>query len=708
MLKYAVLIDSLISFLNADTALMRSVYSILLCLCFCLSSAQAQELEPEPLSLWLQQDSVGYKEYISVFKKASSLVYRTPTEALLEMNHALELARSFEDTVLMASSYNRMAIIMKQTGDYTNAQQIYFKALRLYEQAQYELGIVSVYNNIARLYHDQVHDEQAMRYYSKAIRLLSSLAPNPIMRSAIYHNIGEVHNALGEYDEAYLFLNKALDFRRRTDDVVGEIDILANIAHVYSEKGEFEKAEATYRQAMQRQQNMPLRYGAADTYIQFGKFYVKRKNYNKARPLIQKGLEMSQQMHEKEAILDAYEALSKLEEGQGNYQASLAAYKKYNTLRDSLFSMQRSMIIADTRIKYSAEKKDRENQQLREDKKRREDMLQLRNVQAIAVSVALVAVFFLTITLYIGNQQKKKANNTLQEQNVLLDQKREEIASQKEDIERKNEALEQVNYTLEEKNKRITDSLVYGQSVQTAIFPTPDQLRRHFQEAIVLFRPKDFVSGDFYWTAKVKDQVFFAVADCTGHGVPGAFMSLLGHAFLHEIILAKKIRHTDLILNTLHDTIVASLHQKDGLNHDGMTITLMSLEERPDGKSLLSFSGAKMDLWIYRQKEGVWEQLHGDRKGIGGVQRKEQLTKVFSRQEVIIEKGDLLYSFSDGYPDQSNPKHRRFGTKKLMKLIQGNVSLPFDKQYEALEQALYKHQAGADQRDDITVVGLKL
>lgn len=684
---------------------MRFVLIFIVGFYLCLP-VKGQEQLPVPYSPIADTLSSQYKTFQAFFATANTQKYEAPTRALKQLENALDIARQVEDSALIASCYNSMGIIMKQTGDYVNAHQFYFQALQIYEQISYDKGVASALNNIAMLTFAQGHQEQALGYFGQAFEAIQDIRDSELC-SGVYHNAGEAYSAVGEYDKSLLFLQKALALCKTHGLISPQPIITANIAFVYWQTGALENAKMFYLQAIDIQEKAKIGYGAATIYIEFGEFYASQKRFGKARQLIAEGLAMAQRIHEKEAVLAGYLASSRMEEQAKNHVLALAYHKKYTALKDSLFNLQRSMLIADTKVKYDTDKKEQENELLRQKQVIHEDELKIRNMQAVVVSLLLLGFFVTAAILYASNLQKQKANKLLSERNSLIDQKREEIASQKEDIELKNEALEAANEALAMKNERIIDSLIYGQSVQGAILPSMNQLLTHFSDAFILYKPKDLVSGDFYWIAQAREKVFFAVADCTGHGVPGAFMALLGHAFLHEIILVRKIYSTEDILNELHETVVGSLHQKEGSNQDGMTISICCFEQKKDGTVSISFSGAKMDMLCYHHQAAQWTTLEGDRQDIGGYMRNAR-DRDFTKKNLLVQPNDQLYFFTDGYPDQANKRFRRFGSSRLIDLLKESVHLSFEEQEEKLHETLDKHQGAMEQRDDITLIGVKI
>ncbi|MCG8698430.1 MAG: SpoIIE family protein phosphatase, partial [Bacteroidales bacterium] len=280
-------------------------------------------------------------------------------------------------------------------------------------------------------------------------------------------------------------------------------------------------------------------------------------------------------------------------------------------------------------------------------------------------------------------------------------------------------AYEQVN----EKSRAIQESISYSKSIQNAFMPTQEQLDKYLN-TFVLFKPKDIVSGDFYWFSPIeKDnekplKAFVAVADCTGHGVPGALVSSIGNNLLDRYINFLGERNPAQILEMVNVGFQLALKQDETRNNDGMDMALIYLEAGETGGSKnnktddnsryrISFSGAKSPILIYRAHSKELEYHRGSRKSIGGLRAKRS-KQFYEKLEFVVESGDIIYLFTDGIIDQHSPQRERFTKEKLVKLIKGNAQLELSDQCEKIEQELKMHQEKEKQTDDITIMGIQL
>ena len=259
---------------------------------------------------------------------------------------------------------------------------------------------------------------------------------------------------------------------------------------------------------------------------------------------------------------------------------------------------------------------------------------------------------------------------------------------------------------LEEKNQNILSSIHYGERIQRAILPLRERIQSFLPEHFILFKPRDIVSGDFYWFNKVDGKIILAVVDCTGHGVPGAFMSMLGNAFLNEIVSEQKIIRPAEILGQLHQEIRTALKQEQEQveTQDGMDACVCVLEKN-GGKYTLVFAGAKRPLYMIKKGSTELTEIKGDRSSIGGRHRKKW---IFTEHELKIQKGDQFYLTTDGFVDQQNVKNRRYGSGQLKNFLMSISDLSMQEQKKVMTQELVRYQGTEEQRDDITIMGVRV
>lgn len=314
-----------------------------------------------------------------------------------------------------------------------------------------------------------------------------------------------------------------------------------------------------------------------------------------------------------------------------------------------------------------------------------------------------------TIEIERQNRQINSKAYELAFINEELRDKQEEILKQAEELNRKSNQLHKYNKELESQRRYILGSITYAKNIQNAILPLQETCNQFFN-SFVIYLPKDIVSGDFYWFTYLKPQqiCFAVVADCTGHGVPGAFMSMIGSRILGEIINSEAVTETDQILEELNNRIYEALHQENSNTDDGMDMVLCKMQ--PHGNDIkIQYSGAKRPLFYVDKKvnNAPIQIIKADRKSIGG-KRSQDTSMQFTATELILAPNDYIYLTTDGFIDQNNSHRKRFGTQKLLNILHAIHGYDLEIQDHILRNKLQDHQGNEPQRDDITIWGIEL
>lgn len=333
--------------------------------------------------------------------------------------------------------------------------------------------------------------------------------------------------------------------------------------------------------------------------------------------------------------------------------------------------------------------------------------LLLLSSDGILISIFISAFVFLKSLNLRFERQVETLFEDLRYSNEILHDKQDQV-------QQAYNRLKSTSKELKEKNEKVMDSLRYAQSIQHTILPMEGHLREAFQDYFIIYHPKDVVSGDFYWldvvpaaeTENNLSKIFVGVIDCTGHGVPGAFMSMTGNTLLHEIIDKLHVYDTASVLKLLDKRLKTAFKDRENRHH-GMDVSLCMLEEQPNGSFKVLYSGAKRPLFYYNPEDEKVHMLRGVNKSIGDRHRRK-LSRSFETNELRLPKGSILYMSSDGFVDQGNTAGEKFGTPRLVNYLRTHAKLPLQQQYQELSTALKEHQGEATQRDDITLMAVQI
>ncbi|MFC2086461.1 PP2C family protein-serine/threonine phosphatase, partial [Bacteroidota bacterium] len=349
------------------------------------------------------------------------------------------------------------------------------------------------------------------------------------------------------------------------------------------------------------------------------------------------------------------------------------------------------------------ELKDKQNQLQKLEIDQQQDQLDRQKIIIVAgILVLIIILFFLTVVKR-QNTKIKKAYELLGIRNVEILQQKEEIESQRDEIEAQRDLATQQRDQIEKQNIRITDSIEYASRIQSAMLPPDEFIKETLNDYFIYFKPRDIVSGDFYWMMKKDNLTVIAAVDCTGHGVPGAFMSMLGVALLNEIIGKDDLSNASKILQKLRENVIKSLHQTGDPDEaaDGMDIALSIIDFQ---KKEMQFSGANNPLYIIRNKELI--EIKSDKMPLGIHFIEDE---PFTNHEIKLKSNDLLYIFSDGYVDQFGGKdNRKLLARNFKKVLVQNCEKPLDEQKILLDEYLNEWKGDMKQIDDILIIGLKI
>ena len=410
--------------------------------------------------------------------------------------------------------------------------------------------------------------------------------------------------------------------------------------------------------------------GMANTLGNIGEVQMERGKFTESLENYKKGYKLAVETDYKEWLEAGCLNMASLYSSIGDFKNAYQMHTEYATIKDTLESISERRAMAEMQGKYDDEKKDKELALLKKEDELKESKISRQRMTNWFISGGLVIVIIFAFYLFRNSREKQK-----------------------------------INLIIEEKNKNITDSIMYARRIQTAILPSKELIAKTTPDFFVLYKPKDIVSGDFYFYTEVKGKIIVAAADCTGHGVPGAFMSMIGNSLLNQIIKEKGITNPAEIIHDLHSGVSNSLNQNKGSDsnsNDGMDIALCSID-KVAGK--IEFAGANRNLYLLCS-EGL-KEINADKSAIGGIRSESEVK--FTNNEIFYQTGDTIYLSTDGYADQfGGPDGKKFRTKQFRELIQSLKGKEMNAQKEMLDSAITSWMGMNEQLDDILVIGIQL
>jgi len=639
-------------------------------------------------------------------------------EALALYKKALKIAE--ENNILNEQSacYNNIAIVFHKKGMLDSAVVYYFNALKIDEKLNDKKGISMRYNNIGNVYFVQKSYDKALEYYQKSLEIKEKLNDTSGI-SFSYLNIGAVFYSQKKFDEALNFFNKSLELKKLLKDYNGIILLYNNIGLIYRKQDKFSDALHYYNLSLQLAKELNDKYKTAMIYENIAAMYYyyasQLKNQQKAKYYYKKAIEnsenalkLSNELNAIDYINSSASTLFRSYFALGEHKKGMEYFKLFEITNDSLFNKNKAKAIAEAEKKFESEKKQLLIDNLTKERELQDSELKRQKTIIWSVLIGLIMTVIFAILMLqrfrITRRQKRiieKQKEIVDEKNILLNKQNEEIKTQHEIVVKQKKHIEEIY-------KKITDSINYAKKIQDVMLPDKDTINKFLGNYFIIYKPKDIVSGDFYWTTKINDFLIITVADCTGHGVPGAFMSMLGISFLNEIVRKKEITKASQVLNELRKEIILALQQHclQAEQKDGMDISLFVINTKTYE---CQWAGANNPLIILKKNNSDkqhWElfEIKPDKMPIAIY----PVMKLFTNHEFIINKGSKIYLFSDGYYDQFGYESgKKFLYKRFKEEILKTADLPIKEQKKSLLDSFENWKGHTEQTDDVTVLAVQ-
>ena len=613
------------------------------------------------------------------------LVYRNQGDldrALAYYQNAFKLFQQIGDQIGLANALNNIGIVYRSNGNQERALDSFLSALEIFRRLGNTLGEANTLNNIGNIYYQQQKFDQALEFYQNSLKLSQEIGDKSAMAGQ-YSNIGGIYLQLGDNAKALASTEKALSLQRSIGDDKGQISTLNNLGAYFLEQNDLAASLKHFLDAEKIEKRIGDHSYTTITLSSIGEIYQKQKKPKVGLNYLSRALREAKVYGSTEDQISVYEKLSTTYADAGDFKRSYDYQQLAKSVRDSLDRVVSARDLAEMQVKFETEQKQREIELLNKEKEVQDlkltKQLTLRNM---IIAVTILALLMLLL-IYGRYRTKKKANEELGKKNVEIEQQKK---------------------TVEEKNWEITSSIEYAKRIQDAIMPSMKEIRAALPESFVFYRPKGIVSGDFYWFSKQEDVSFIAAVDCTGHGVPGAFLSMIGNDHLNQIVNVEKKRKPDQILNRLHHEIQATLKQKHGEseNHDGMDVALCAIHHK---ENKLLFASA--NRYLYHIRNGELNETKGDHFNIGGIMHED--VRQYSLYEIDLQKGDTFYIFSDGISDQFGGEgSKKFGYRRLKELLLAMHQLPMDEQKAHFEKTMVDWMGDNAQIDDFLLIGIRV
>jgi len=626
---------------------------------------------------------------------------------------------------LLAKIINNKALCYERMGNYKKTFEMHFLALTIRQELKIPNDIALSYQNIGVTYFYIGDIPSCINVTQKAIEI-EEKEKNYKFLGQLYGNLGICY--FQQYKDSLTFdaYRKALHYSKLGKDLNGEAAVYINLSSFYNDVGQPAKAKNYLMKALALE-NFDNPEKTIDVYINLGNVYKGLHLHDSAIYYYGKAVKQAKELGFKRKILDAYNVLFNYYKEKEDYKNALEYKTLFHLLNDTLVNEKNLKNIAEFETIYKTEKKNKEIELLNAENKIQKEKTE-NNKRLLWVSLCGLLLAILAAVAFYRNFARKKKDN------VLLQEKNVQIQKQK--------------HLIEEKNKEIVDSINYAKRLQEAILPPVELIQKQLPQSFVLYMPKDIVAGDFYWTYLISRQqaessmqavnssmppsgdcLLIAVGDCTGHGVPGAMVSVVCANAMNAAVKEFGLREPAKILDKVSELVEQTFEKSASEVKDGMDISLVkitAINENPEnklqkgklvipkGKSLsdvieenkkyeIEWAGANNPLWYI--KSGEWQEIKADKQPVGKFDNR----KPFTLNRIELKAGDSFFLFSDGFADQFGGKDgKKIKNKNLKEFLYKNASLPSQQQKEILEREFNSWKSNYEQVDDVCIIGVRL
>jgi serine phosphatase RsbU (regulator of sigma subunit) len=562
-----------------------------------------------------------------------------------------------------------MGNVYTSNGDYSKALLYLFEAEKCYTKLNKPDKLAKVYNIIGNTYLGLENQEGQMKFFTKCYEI--SLANNlPDLEALGAAGLANAYTSAKNYRESNKWNFTAEKLFRQQKYAIGYTIVLENIADNYYQLGELDKAMEYSKLSEQGLAEADFNYASYGCFKGRGNIYYKQKKYKEAVSTYKVALDYILKDKANHNIAEIYKLLSDACRETGQLAESIDYLNLHIQYKDSVFNENSKHQLLEVEKKYETEKKDAEIQILNKENELNKSELGKKKILIYAGAIVLLFLLGMMFFIYRSNRQKNKANKLLATQKVII----------------------------EEKQKEILDSIHYAKRIQDGLFEHRELLQANIKENFILFQPKDIVSGDFYWAFRKGDLFYLAVCDSTGHGVPGAFMSLLNINFLNEAINEKALIQPNEIFDYVRERLIRSISKEGQM--DGFDGILLCLDQKTNRLTYAAANNAPLLI-----SQGIIAEQRKDKMPVG----KGEIMDSFQLFTLDWKAGDMLYLYTDGYADQfGGPAGKKFKYKQLAALLLQNSQLQLDIQAELLHRIFIEWKGNLEQVDDVCIIGIRL
>jgi len=626
------------------------------------SNALTEEIEKE---LSIKNSDFGLGALLHA--KGTIYYYNSQYDtALVFFSRAYEIRRKITDEIGVLKSLSNIAGIHYMLGNYKTALEFCEKVQKMESEQGIEEGTYLSINNLGAIYKSLGMPRKSISYFKKAEKKYAQQNSPQILYS--YDGLCDAYKAVKKYDSALFYAIKVQEASIKYQDQRSYSYAALSVGTSYVWLKQNDSALVWLYQTLNLARELSDMRLQMAVYGNLAGIYTETGQMDSASLYIEKLMAAESTSNINVNSEDIAKLYSVYYYNKNDLKNAYYHLQRYTDLKDSLYNISANGQLIEMQEKYETEKKEKENQILQSENK-------VYKTTRNYLIVILLLSFAGIAGAVVAYKKIKNTNKQLHDQKLLV----------------------------EEKQKEILDSINYAKRIQFALLASDSLLEKNLPEHFVLFQPKDVVSGDFYWGSETDDGFLYITADCTGHGVPGAFMSLLNISKLNQIVSEKNITRPDLVLNELRKEIIEVLNPVGSQTEskDGMDAILCKLNIK---KMRLEYAAANNSFYIIRNKSIL--NCKADKMPVG---KGHDDSVSFTYNEIKLEKNDIIYTLTDGYADQfGGPHGKKFKYKALEELLLSVHALPLSTQKEILSKNFSEWKGALEQIDDVCLIGVKI
>lgn len=596
-----------------------------------------------------------------------------PHQSIEYAHQAVYMAEKLNNSKIKQQALHILGLNHYRLGNYDKTLDYFRQVLRLFEEENDLKGIARLHNNIGIIYDELNQYEKALSYYFKALEVKRQLADSAEVASTL-GNIGFAYQKLGLPDKSYDFLMQALKIDIKEGNQEGLIYTYENLGRLYASLNKADSALFFFDKSLKLLEKTGSQYEQAEVLQSIGSIYLKQTLPKHARNAFEDAIRHANIVKAKKVVKDCYKGIAESYKLEQNWQLAYENFKLYESLKDSIFNEENLQKIGDIESNYQIQQREKEIEILRKDARIQELNLSRNEIVSYYLYSGLFLFFLMILFLY--QQYNTKSNS-----NSLLKKRNNEIAT---------------------RNAEITDSIRYAKTIQEALLPQEATLKAIFPQSFLYCEARDILNGDFLWVHEQGDFVVWAVVDCTGHGVPGALMTILAHNLLNQIVKTNRQLEPARILQELHRSLRHNMqHDLEAQHPHGMDLGIC-LYGRSSG--LLYYAGARRPLYLMEDGELKVYQTANPTVGNTYAQGVE-----FRQITLQPRAGSCIYMFTDGITDQfGGPQNKKFLHNRLQELIRNMQHQPPEQQKAVLAEGIMAWRREEEQTDDTLMLGICL